>query len=189
MKRCMCLLANTLIFISTLRAGIGFFLNLRNFRKIQGKKLKTLYEKNRETVFLKDFRLKSTGNPQELPLTDWNDYESHIRQIMKNEPNVLTKEKVLMLEPTSGTTSHTKYIPYTHGLRKEFKRAIQPWLLGLYLKWPSLFFSNQYWSISPAALNKNEPGHSVPVGFEHDSQYLGGRLSRVMDKVMTVPGQ
>jgi hypothetical protein len=185
----MCLLANTLIFFSTLRAGIGYFLNLRNFRKIQGKKLISLYEKNRETFFLKKYRLKCAGNPQELPLTDWDDYESHINQILMNEQNVLTKEKVLILEPTSGTTSHTKYIPYTHGLRKEFKRAIQPWLFGLYLKWPSLFFSNQYWSISPAAQTKNEPSHSIPVGFEQDSQYMGGRLSQVMDQIMTVPGQ
>lgn len=189
MTRCKCLLANTLIFLSTLRAGIVYFLNLRNFIKIQGKMLISLYEKNRETVFLKDWRLKGSHNPQELPLTDWDDYENHIWQIMNNEPNVLTQEKVLIMEPTSGTTSHTKYIPYTPGLGKEFKRAIQPWLLGLYLKWPSLFLSNQYWSISPAAQTNYETSHSIPVGFEQDSQYLGGRLSRVMDQIMTVPGQ
>jgi len=189
MRRCICFLANALIFLSTLGATIRFFLNLRNFRKRQDKKLRSLYEKNRETVFLKDLRLKGHCNPHELPLTAWDDYESYVRQIRKNEQNVLTKEKVLILEPTSGTTTYTKYIPYTRGLQQEFNRAIRPWLAGLYLNRPSLFFSSQYWSISPLSQKNNEINQAIPVGFEQDSQYLGGRLSRVMDRIMTVPGQ
>ncbi len=138
---------------------------------------------------MKDFRVMGYINPLELPVTDWGDYERYITQILSNEQNVLTKEKVLILEPTSGTSSHTKYIPYTRGLEKEFKRAIKPWLLGLYLTRPSLLLLNQYWSISPPAHTDNELSHSVPVGFEQDSQYLGGRLSRVMDQIMTVPAK
>jgi hypothetical protein len=172
-----------------LRASMSFFLHLRNFRKTQDKKLITLYEKNKDAIFLKACRVKGQHNPQDLPLTDWGDYESYIRQILNNEQNVLTKDKVLILEPTSGTTSHTKYIPYTRGLRKEFKRAIQPWLLGLYLSKPSLFFRNQYWSISPPSNTVDDKKHAIPVGFEQDSQYLGGNLSRVMDRIMTVPSQ
>jgi hypothetical protein len=189
MKRFICFLANTIIFFSALWSGTGFLLYLGTFRRTQRKKLLSLYRKNRNTAFLKELRLKGHGGPHELPLTDWDDYESHIRQILRNKKNVLTKENVVLLEPTSGTTSPTKYIPYTRGLQKEFKRAIQPWLLGLYLTRPLLLFTSQYWSISPATAGKNDTGNPVPVGFEQDSQYLGGRLSRVMERIMTVPGR
>jgi len=40
----------------------------------------------------------------------------------------LTEEPVLLLEPTSGSTSAKKLIPYTRGLQREFSSAIGKWL-------------------------------------------------------------
>lgn len=179
------ILANALIFLSTLKDTILFFLCLRNFKQVQFKKFNRLISNNWRTSFFKS-KHDAPVVASKLSLTTWDDYQPYIKQILKGKPNVLTTEKVLLLEPTSGTTSATKYVPYTKSLKKEFTTAIKPWLAGLYLTWPKLLCCTQYWSVSPA-------GHAqdfimdVPVGFEQDSEYLGGRLSSVQNSIMAVP--
>lgn len=106
---------------------------------------------------------------------------------MAGEKNILTKENVLLLEPTSGTTTHNKYIPYTKGLKQEYNRAINPWLAGMYITWPTLFKTHQYWSISPVLQHKAHPDTKVPLGFDEDGQYLGNRRSKILNHIMVVP--
>lgn len=187
MSRCILFLANSLIFLGALIPAARFFIHLFHFKKIQTGKLQKLYDQNRDTVYIRKLRVnEETGRPV-VPLTDWSAYDNHIRQIMESQQGVLTTEPVILLEPTSGTTSGTKYIPYTRGLQKEFNQAIQPWLAGLYLTWPSLLFRSQYWSVSPATQPKCQPESAVPIGFEADSQYLGAGRSKIMDQILAVP--
>lgn len=187
MSRCRLFLANSLIFLGALMPAVRFFINIFRFKQVQANKLKNLYDQNRDTAYMRELWVnEDTGRPA-FPLTGWSVYEKYISQIMANQQSVLTREAVVLLEPTSGTTSGTKYIPYTRGLQKEFNQAIQPWLAGLYLSWPSLLFTSQYWSVSPATQPKSQSESAVPIGFEADSQYLGAGRSKIMDQILIVP--
>ena len=81
-------------------------------------------------------------------------------------------EDVILEEPTSGTTGGTKWIPYTEQLRKEFMRAINPWMASIYLRHPGLVFCTHYWSISPYT-EVRQPEKGPRRGFAEDREYLG----------------
>lgn len=180
-------LANLLIFLSTLKELILFLIFLPFYSKIQKKYIRKLVNRNKNTQFDADNEIRNIENGN-FSLTSYDDYQKYIEQILLKEENVLTKDKVLLLEPTSGTTSATKYIPYTKSLQKEFNRAINPWLAGIYLKFPKLFCTTQYWSISPELKQSDDnTDNNIKVGFEQDGEYLGKNRSRILNIVMTVP--
>src|SRR6266852_4437688 len=69
--------------------------------------------------------------------------------IAAGEPNVLTRDPVLLLEPTSGSTGGEKLIPYTASLRREFQRAVAAWIGDLFRQRPAVRRGRAYWSLSP----------------------------------------
>ncbi len=69
---------------------------------------------------------------QQVPLSTYDDYEPYIELIARGESAVLTRERVKLFEPSSGSTAAAKWIPYTATLQAEFRRAIAPWVFGLY---------------------------------------------------------
>lgn len=91
-------------------------------------------------------------------------------------------EDILLEEPTSGSTGGTKWIPYTEQLRREFMRAINPWMCSIYLRHPALLLCTHYWSISPYT-EVRQPKEGPRRGFAEDRDYLGGirgRLTRAL---------
>lgn len=91
-------------------------------------------------------------------------------------------EDVVLHEPTSGTTGGTKWIPYTEQLRREFMRAVNPWMASVYLRHPGLVFCTHYWSVSPYT-EVRCPKDGPRRGFAEDREYLGsfrGRITRVL---------
>ena len=64
---------------------------------------------------------------------------------------MLTADRVKLFQPTSGSSSATKLIPWTATLGREFRRGISPWLAALYRRKPALLGGTAYWSISPPA--------------------------------------
>src|SRR6185436_1736085 len=88
--------------------------------------------------------------------------------------NVLTSDKVELLEPTSGTTRRgSKLIPYTRSLRRQFQRAIAAWIWDLMRYRPAARNGRAYWSISPAFGGRRHTLQGVPIGFDDDTAYLG----------------
>jgi len=87
-------------------------------------------------------------------------------------------EDVILDEPTSGTTGGTKWIPYTEQLRREFMRAVNPWMASIYMRHPGLFFCTHYWSISPYT-EVRQPKGGPRRGFAEDREYLGKFRSRI----------
>jgi hypothetical protein len=92
----------------------------------------------------------------------------------------------LLLEPTGGSTLATKLIPYTTSLKDEFGRGIVAWVWDLFSHVPRLMLGSAYWSITPVAHREERTPSAIPVGFEEDSQYLGG-LGALLSRVMAVP--
>src|SRR5262245_52606599 len=79
--------------------------------------LREILRRNQNTSFGRrhDFsRLQTVRDYQrQVPLSLHEDYHDHIARISAGVPNVLTAERVELLQPTSGTTSGEKLIPYT----------------------------------------------------------------------------
>jgi len=155
---------------------------------IQYKLLENIIRKNRDTLFGREHNFHNISSYNDLvkriPLSSYDYYSDYISRICRGEQQVLTTDKVKLMEPTSGTISGTKLIPYTSSLQSDFKRGIYPWLYDLYRNTPPLLRGKAYWSLSPATENNYDC--SVPVGFLHDSEYLGF-IGRFIERGMAVP--
>jgi hypothetical protein len=185
-------LFNILIFLASLPEALIFsWLSRGDIRKQQTKILRAYINKNRETVFGKDNGFSavladfSEKRWRKLPVQDYSSLGPYIREEMKGNPNQLTREKILLLEPTSGSTGGTKLVPYTGTLGKEFLKGIKPWLFSVYLYFPGIFTGTAYWSISPAGSLPPEQS-VIPVGFYDDAGYTG-ILAPLFRKLFPVP--
>ena len=153
---------------------------------MEDKKLGKIITNNRHTVYGKKYSfgdIKSVSDYQnKVPLSVYEDYMPYIEKIKNKEPNVLTSEPVLLLEPTSGSSSAKKLIPYTRGLQREFSAAVYTWLWDLNKNFPRLKYGQIYFSVTPqgSAANGIE-------GFNSDSEYIGGLLGKFIAKKFCVP--
>lgn len=125
---------------------------------------------------------------ERVPLSEWEDVAPWVDRIAAGETGVLTRAPVRALEPTSGSSSAAKRIPYTAAMQREIRRAVAPWVFDLYRRRPGLARGCAYWSITPVALEEEREASAVRVGFEEDSEYLGGFWSRLVDQTLAVPG-
>lgn len=132
-----------------------------------------------ETVrTVEDFRRR-------VPLSTYADYAPYLDRIRAGESGVLTRERVLRFEPTSGTGSVPKHIPYTRGLRRDVRRAAAPWIADLFDTYPALRKGHWYLAVSPRI--RTERNGRVPVGFDADTGYIGGLAGRLAESVLPVP--
>jgi len=150
-----------------------------------------LLRRNADTAFGRRYgfgRIRSVAEYQErVPLATYDDYREAIRRIGGGEAAVLTRDPVLLLELTSGSTAPTKQIPYTAALKAEFGRAIAPWIVDLYSHHLPLFAGQAYWSVTPVTRrNQRTPG-GIPVGFEEDSEYFGRVQGALIRSIQAVP--
>jgi hypothetical protein len=125
---------------------------------------------------------------ERVPLATWEDVAPWVVRIAAGETGVLTRAPVRALEPTSGSSSAAKRIPYTAAMQREIRRAVAPWVFDLYRHRPGLARGCAYWSITPVAFEEEREASAVRVGFEEDSEYLGGFWSRLVDSTLAVPG-
>lgn len=153
-----------------------------------------------------------------VPLVRWDELAPWIERIQRGEPRVLTRERVLRLTPSGGSTAAAKLVPLTRTLLAEFQRAIGPWVVDVFERHPGLARGRAYWSVSPAAVSPaaepadlGEPnesgsetrggptpgsgstsgggtGGAVPIGFAEDTVYLGSFFQRLVDRTLAVPG-
>jgi len=163
---------------------------LNHVRKAQEQILFKIVVKNKDTEYGRKYgfsKIKSVADYQKaVPLSIYDDYLPYIERISEGRQAVLTAEKVLLFEPSSGTVAATKYIPYTAELKKEFQRGIYPWLADTYAGIPTLISGSSYWSVTPPEGATKALG-KVSVGFEADSSYLGAAVQILLEKVFPVP--
>jgi hypothetical protein len=161
-------------------------------RDVQESILDRYLRHNQDTAFGRTFKfsdIRSAHDYQErVPLSTYDDYRIYVQRIAGGESGVLTREPVKLLEPSSGSTSAAKWIPYTSSLQAEIRAAVAPWLFDLFLGNPDLLRGPAYWSITPALRRPGEFSSTVPIGFEQDSAYLGGAFARLAGETLAVPG-
>jgi len=153
--------------------------------------LKKMLRANRESEFGLRYDFRSIDSPREyqrrVPLGDDETFRPAIDRMAAGEQNVLTSERVCLFEPTSGTTSTSKLIPYTRSLQRQYQRAIAAWVHNLYRNRPAVRRGRAYWSISPALGERGRTSSGVPIGFDDDSAYLGGWERLLVNRLLAVP--
>ena len=153
---------------------------------MEDRKLFKILLRNKDTVYGRQYGFPSIKNiadfQKKLPITTYEDYIPYIENIKNGGKNILTSEPVLLLEPSSGTASAKKFIPYTKGLKREFSSAIGKWLWDLNKNFPRLKYGQFYFSITPQTV-QNEG----IVGFNGDDEYIGGFLGRFIANKFCVP--
>lgn len=102
------------------------------------------------------------------------------------KPDVLTSEKVLFFEETSGSTSQSKLIPYTTHLKNEFQKAVAVWMCDLNKNKPACFRGRAYWSLSPALKKGYYTEGGIPVGIQDDTAYFNPFAAELLKNIMAV---
>jgi len=170
------------------RYYLGFLKDINNYMEVQRLKLKRILERNKDTVFGKEFGFKDISSVSEyrmrVPVLKYKDIEPYIHRIMKGEKNILTSEEVFLLHPTGGSIG-MKLIPYTKSLQMEFDMGIFPWLYDVLKNFPDIKRGKTYWVITPS-MNIKFPPSKVRIGFLEDNQYFG-LYGYIIDKLQAVP--
>lgn len=179
--------------------GIGCSLYRREYRrfvkkqdisKLQNQYLMRLLHKNANTQYGKKYDFKNIKTYEEfakkVPLTVYEDYEPYIEAMAEGQKDVLTKERILLFELTSGSSGGKKRIPYTNSLKKEFQKGIKPWLYDLYTSELKVTEGKSYWSITPVTAEKTYTTAGIPVGFEEDAEYFGFLEQFIMRQIFAV---
>src|SRR5262249_52373881 len=90
--------------------------------------LRKIISQNQDTQFGRQHGFEQIRDPgryqRQIPLSTYESYATPIEQIAAGQANILTKDRVELLEPASGTTGGEKLIPYTAGLRRQFQRGV-----------------------------------------------------------------
>ncbi|MBK8478396.1 MAG: GH3 auxin-responsive promoter family protein [Opitutaceae bacterium] len=174
------------------RAHRRFTTALGLIKKTQHHRLLALLRRNAHTRFGEAHGFAGIRSiaefQQRVPITPYAALAPHIEAIANGETGVLTAEPVRLFQPTSGSTSGTKLIPWTAGVAQEFRCGIDPWLHTLYRRRPELLRGTAYWSISPPSTAPRTHGH-LRVGFDHDSSYLGFLGQKLFSLVSAAPAQ
>ena len=164
--------------------------NCRAVRVMQESILMRIVSENRDTQFGREHDFGSvtdiTSYRARVPVGNYETFGPLIAEAMKTGAPVLTKERPLIYEPTSGSVSAAKYIPYTPALQKEYSRSINVWLSDLYHTITTIKKGRHFWSISPPSQAALAAGDGTPVGFADDTAYLGWK-GKILGRAMAVP--
>jgi hypothetical protein len=186
------LLGNGLWTLANARAWLRYRRARRDPRRAQEAVLFDFLRNNADSDYGRRFgyrRLHSVRAFQEaVPVVTYDDLRPEVEQVRRGRLGVLTAEPVLMMEKTSGSSGAAKYIPFTASLRRQFQEAVGAWMFDLFTHRPALLGGAQYWSLSPSARVKEVTPGGLPVGFDDDTEYLGGLERRLLRWVMAVPG-
>ncbi|MBI3463261.1 MAG: GH3 auxin-responsive promoter family protein [Planctomycetes bacterium] len=153
--------------------------------------LRNLLAANRDTSFGKLHRFASIASTDDyqrsVRLSTYDAYAPFIEEIAAGRSSVLTADRVELLEPTSGTTSGEKWIPYTASLRAQFQRAIAAWIADVMANCPAVRRGRAYWSISPAVRRPRRTEGGVPIGFDSDAAYLSRWQQLLVRQLLIMP--
>lgn len=172
------------------REQVRFRAALQQVEQTQRRYLLNLLQRNARTQFGQKNHFSKIDSiaeyQQQVPLNPYENFTPYIEAIARGEANVLTTDRVRLFQPTSGSTSGTKLIPWTDTVAAEFRCGINPWLSSLYHRQPALLDGTAYWSISPPVVSLRTHG-SLRVGFDHDAEYLGLLGRKMFSLVSAVP--
>jgi hypothetical protein len=186
-----CTAANALWLAGCLQEAARFRRATTRVREEQARVLQRLVRTNANTEFGRRHGFASIRTAREyqerVPMRSYDEYCPYIDSIAAGSANVLTRDRITLFEPTSGSAAATKLIPYTAALQRQFQKGIQPWIADLFLHHPDLMRGPAYWSVSPVISPHRHTAGGIPIGFDDDSQYVGGWRRALVQAVLAAP--
>lgn len=178
--RLRCAIANGLWLASASRDAMAFRANLHRVAEVQRAMVGDVGAFRERWPIRKFDELR----PPLCPLCLCGEYPPASREACSHSPqrhrdteedggSFALDEPVERWMATSGSSGAKKSIPYTRTLRRQFDRAIAPWIVSLFQAEPRAFAGEAYWSISPGA--------------EPDEEILGPVQRRLVRAVQAVP--
>jgi len=111
-----------------------------------------------------------------VPECSYSDVARDIDEQRASGRCVLTNDACARYQPTSGSTSTEKWIPYTQSFLGELDQAIGAWGHDLYARYPGIRCGRHYWSMSwiPTSMRGQLPSNVA------DDRALLSRSKRMM---------
>ncbi|MGE3758591.1 MAG: GH3 auxin-responsive promoter family protein, partial [Pseudobdellovibrionaceae bacterium] len=162
-----------------------FKMALKNPEKTQRERLAQILRAVGNTQSSRKFRIDSDMNykqfSQNIPLTDYMYWEKQILSQKLSGANLICYD-VKRYQPTSGSSSAHKWIPYSQEFMSELDSATQAWLGDVGRQNPNAFRGAQYWSLSwlPQDQRADRPSND-------DLELLPAWKRWFLQKVMAVP--
>jgi len=178
--------------LMTLRpAARAFERAMRDPETAQRRLLARLLQANRDCSFGRAYGFRAIRSAEQfrnsVPVRGYDDLTPWIERAARGQAGVLTSEPVVMFERTSGSSGAAKLIPYTAALRREFHRALAPWLCDLHDGDRALADGPAYWAVTPVARLPRRTEGGVPVGFDSDAEYFGSVSAWLVGRLLAVP--
>lgn len=85
---------------------------------------------------------------RQMPVTGYKDYAERIEAQRGQPQPTLIDSPVARYQPTSGSTSAVKWVPYTKMFLDELDQVISAWIGDLYRQYPGQGEGTHYWSLS-----------------------------------------
>lgn len=85
---------------------------------------------------------------QQIPISNYTDYAQAIGHQRAGQAAHLIHSPVMRYQPTSGSTSAVKWVPYTKLFLQELDEVISAWVGDLYRQFPKQANGSHYWSLS-----------------------------------------
>lgn len=191
------LFGNTIWIALAIPDWLRFRIAWRNVRESQQKILNRILQANAESEVGKEFAFDELDSIESfqaaVPIRSYSEIEANITRMCAGAERVLCSERPALFQWTSGTSGGRKLIPYTDALKRDFQRAVNPWLVDLYWSYPRLFCGTSFWQISPlgsevAGLEQSDSEASQNrIGFADDAEYLSGAAQLLWKSVSAVP--
>lgn len=151
--------------------------DINNIEAVQRRKLATLLRQVARTGEHDgvDERWSWEDFSRELPVTGYDHWRAGILSQRRDGKRRLTASPVRRYQPTSGSSSAVKWIPYTRDFLSELDAAISPWIADLYRQCPDIGAGRHYWSMSwiPTSLRREM---NADVNDDMKVMSLGKRL-------------
>ena len=125
--------------------------DMGSFQEFQLNQLSKLLSLSEKTSFGKSLNISGAWDYEtfkaNVPISDYKNYEALIIKQMQEH----TEEVCIdcsRYQPTSGSTSGRKWIPYSPEFTQELDMAIGPWIGNHYSTYPRIKSGKHYWSLS-----------------------------------------
>ncbi|HEM7879248.1 TPA: GH3 auxin-responsive promoter family protein [Burkholderia contaminans] len=157
----------------------------------QARRLTALLAANRDTAFGRRFGFDRIDSPtrfrERVPVHAAVDFLPWLDRVSHETEPVLTAERPVFLERTSGSTTRQKLIPYTPAFLRELQAAMVVWLADMHRACPALGEGRAYWSMSPPLQAPGVAPNGIPVGSASDLDYLGDSSAAALASTLLVP--
>jgi hypothetical protein len=138
--------------LGTLPGYLKFKKATRSVENTQRVILKDLLGLSEKTVFGKKYSLNAAMSYEtfsgKVPLSTYPDWAELIDLQRNKGVNAVSGMKCDRYQPTSGSTSGMKWIPYTKKLLNEFNSCVNPWIHDLYKFEKEIGKGKHYWSLT-----------------------------------------